>query len=222
MARMTPERRAFIEQLADEILAHYPRGRLTVAVDGPDGAGKRDFADDLSRELEKGGHATFRASIDGFHRPSSFRYRKGRFSAEGCYEDSYDYSVLRRVLLEPFRMGGATAFVAKAFDYIRDAQVQPKWLTGPPDLYLIVDGVFLNRPELRGNWNYSIWVDADAAVRDERLLAREGVEPGSELARRYSGAQELYERDARPRDAASAIVDNTDPDHPKRIFEDSC
>ena len=45
----------------------------------------------------------------------------------------------------------------------------------------------------------------------ERLLAREGVEPGSELALRYSGAQELYERDARPRDAASAIVDNTDP-----------
>ena len=80
MARMTAERRAFIEQLADEILAHYPRGRLTVAVDGPDGAGKRDFADDLSRELEKGGHQTFRASIDAFHRPSAVRYRKGRSS----------------------------------------------------------------------------------------------------------------------------------------------
>lgn len=222
MARMTPERRAFIDQLADEILAHYPRGRLIVAVDGPDGAGKRDFADDLGRELEKRAHPTFRASIDDFHRPSEFRYRKGRFSPEGCYEDSYNYSVFRRVLIEPFRLAGSTAFVTRAFDYIRDAQIEPKWLTGPPDLYLILDGVFLNRPELRGSWNYTIWVDADAAVRDQRMLARDGVDPGSELSLRYSGAQELYERDAQPRDAASAIVDNTYPDHPKRVFEDSC
>jgi uridine kinase len=222
MARLTPERRAFIEQLAGEVLAHYPRGRLIIAVDGPDGAGKREFADDLARELEKHGHPAFRASIDAFHRPSEYRYRKGRFSPEGCYEDSYNYSVLRRVLLEPFRMGGSTAFVAEAFDYVRDVQIEPKWLTGPPDLYLIIDGVFLNRPELRGSWNFTIWVDADAAVRAQRLLVREGVEPGSELALRYTGAQELYERDARARDAAAAIVDNTDPDHPKRIFEDSC
>lgn len=222
MARLTPERRAFIEQLAGEILAHYPRGRLIIAVDGPDAAGKTIFADDLARELEKHGHAAFRASIDGFHRPSEFRYRKGRFSPEGCYEDSYDYSVLRRVLLEPFRMGGSTAFVTEAFDYVRDVQVEPKWLTGPPDLYLILDGVFLNRPELRGSWNFTVWVDADAAVRAERMLLRDEIEPDSERALRYSGAQELYERDARPRDAASAIVDNTDPDRPVRIFEDSC
>src|SRR5688572_19102989 len=134
MARLTPERRAFIEQLSGEILAPYPRGRLIVAVDGPDGAGKTTFADDLAHELERRGHATVRASIDGFHRPSSFRYRKGRFSPEGCYEDSYDYWVLRRVLREPFRLGGSTAFVTAAFDYVRDVQVEPKWLTGPPDL----------------------------------------------------------------------------------------
>jgi uridine kinase len=222
MPRLTPERRAVIEQLVGEILSHYPRGRLTVAVDGPEAAGKTIFADDLAREFERTGHATFRASIDGFHRPSAFRYRQGRFSPQGCYDDSYDYSVLRRVLLEPFRLGGSTAFVTEAFDYVRDVQVEPKWQTGPPDIYLIVDGVFLNRPELRGSWNYTIWIDADDEVRAARVLERDGMEPESEDRARHEGAQQLYERDARPRDAASAIIDNTDPDRPKRIFEDSC
>ena len=111
MARMSPERRALIEQLVGEILSHYPRGRLTVAVDGPEAAGKTTFADDLAREFERTGHAAARASVDGFHRPAEFRYRQGRFSPEGCYEDSYDYSVFRRVLLEPFRQAGSTAFV---------------------------------------------------------------------------------------------------------------
>jgi uridine kinase len=222
MARLTPERRAVIEQLVGEILSHYPRGRLTVAVDGPEAAGKTTFADDLAAEFEKRAHPAVRASMDDFHRRSEHRYRAGRFSPEGCYRDSSNYSVFRRVLIEPFRLAGSTAFVTAAFDYVRDVQIEPKWLTGPPDLYLIVDGVFLNRPELAGTWNYSIWVDADDVVRSERLLARDDIAPGSPMSERHEGAQALYEAEAHPREAASAIIDNTVPDAPQRVFADSC
>jgi uridine kinase len=222
--RIPAERRALLETLAAEYAQHYARGRTILAVDGFDGAGKTVFADDLAQALRRAGHEVFRASVDDFHRPRELRYRRGRHSAEGYYRDSFDYSVLRRVLVEPFRMAGSTGFVTAAFDLRRDAPIEPVWLTGPPDAVLVVDGVFLHRPELRGLWNWSIWLDADAGIRAERMAVRDGSVPetGSPLAERYDEGQRLYVADASPREAASVIVDNTDADRPHRVFDDRC
>lgn len=206
MPAMTLERRELLDALADEFLSNYRRGRTIIAVDGFTGTSR--FADDLATRLGRGSHAVFRASIDGFHRPRADRYLRGSHSPLGYYEDSYDYDLFRRVLVEPFRMGGSTGFVTVAYDVRRDAQVEMDWKTGPQDATLIVDGVFLNRPELRGLWNWSIWLDAPAPV--------EGVAP------RYRGGQALYLAQADPRAVASVIVDDTDPDRPLRSFADSC
>ena len=218
MASFVPQKKDVVAELAAEILHNYERGRAIVAVDGLDGAGKTRFADDLAESLRKTGHAVFRASIDGFHRPRADRYLRGKDSPEGFYRDSYDYSVLRRVLVEPFRLGGSTAFVSAAFDHERDAQVEPKWLTGPADAILVIDGIFLNRSELRGLWNYSIWLDVPAKVADARLVERDGR---AAVGYRYTGGQALYVAEASPRTAATAIIDNTDYDHPRRVFADS-
>lgn len=217
--RWAPEKADVLAALADEVLHNYGHGRSIVAVDGADGAGKTHFADDLAAMLEKKGHAVFRASIDGFHRPRAERHLAGKDSPEGFYRDSFDYSTFRRVLIEPFRLGEGAAFVTAAFDHRRDATVPAKWRTGPRDAILIVDGIFLNRPELRGLWNYSIWLDVPDAVREQRLLARDG--PGG-VGPRYSGGMALYLAEAKPRAAASAIIDNADFDHPRRVFADSC
>ncbi|CAN5202101.1 uridine kinase [soil metagenome] len=221
MARWAPQRRDVLEATADELLHNYGRGRVMVAVDGPSGAGKTTFADDLAEALRKKGHDAFRASIDDFLNPRATRYAQGRDSAKGRYDDAYNYSVFRRVLAEPFRMNGSTGFVLAAFDEDRDADIESRWVTGPADAILLVDGSYLLRPELRGIWNTSIWLDADAAVRDDRLLERDGIEPASERSQRYAGAYKLYKK-TKPRDSAAIIVDNTDPEHPRRIFTDSC
>jgi uridine kinase len=221
MTRWSPSRRAVLDSLADELLHNYGRGRTVVAIDGPTASGKSTFADDLAVALRKKGHEVFRASIDDFLKPRALRYARGRDSPQGRYEDAYDYSVLRRVLIEPFAMNGSTGFVTAAWDEDRDRQVEPKWLTGPVDAMLIVDGSYLNRPELRGLWNASVWLEADAAVRSQRMLDRDGIAPDSARAERYEGAQRLYEK-TKPREAATSIIDNTDPDAPRRIFADSC
>lgn len=223
MARWAPERRDTIHALADELLQHYPRGRIVVGVDGADGAGTAAFADDLATELRTMGHDVFRASMDDFHQPRVLRYAKGRDSAQGFYENSYDYATFRRVLLGPFRLAGSTGFQTEFFDLKRDVPFESRWQTGPADAILIVDGVFLLRPELKGIWNFTVWLDAPFEVRRERIV-RDGSHPesGTPLDQRYLGGQELYEREASPRTAASAIVDNTDYDHPRRVFADSC
>jgi uridine kinase len=218
MPAMTLARRELLDALSDEFLANYSRGRTVIAVDGVDGAGKTRFADDLAVRLGRGAHPVFRASMDGFHRPRADRYLRGKDSPVGYYEDSYDYDLFRRVLVEPFRMGGSAGFVTAAYDVRRDAQVEMDWKTGPQDATLIVDGVFLNRPELRGLWNWSIWLEVPSEVADARLTSRDG----RGLDPRYRGGQALYLAQADPRAVASVIVDNRDPDHPVRAFADSC
>jgi hypothetical protein len=63
---------------------------------------------------------------------------------------------------------------------------------------LLVAGKRLQVPELAGKWRYAIWVEADD-------------EAGSE-----------YIRQVKPRVKANAIIDNRDPEHPRRVFADSC
>ncbi|MEO6532439.1 MAG: uridine kinase [Pseudolysinimonas sp.] len=224
MARWAPERRDTLHALAEELLQNYSHGRVVVGVDGADGAGKTVFADDFASELRSLGHQVFRASMDDFHQPRALRYAKGRDSAEGFYADSFNYSAFRRVLLGPFRMAGSTGFQVKFFDLRRDVAFDADWATGPADAILIVDGLFLQRPELAGIWNFVVWLDAPDEVRRQRMIARDGSHPEFDEPRgqRYLGAQELYQREVSPGAAASAIIDNTDHDHPRRVFADSC
>lgn len=220
--QIPPERRELLEQLRDEFLHNYGRGRRILAIDGPDGAGKTRLADDLALAFSRIQVDVFRASIDDFHAPRDVRHARGRLSPEGYYDDAFDYSLLRRVLVEPFRMGGSAGFQLAAFDLALDAPREAEWATAGPDAVLIVDGVFLQRPGLSGSWNSAIWVDAEPEVRAERLRDRDGIEPGSELADRYALAQRRYVRDVHPNARAAAIVDLTDPERPVRRYADYC
>jgi uridine kinase len=224
MALQVLNRSEVIAALSDEILHNYGKGRAIVAVDGLDGAGKTVFADALAAQLGIGHRAVFRASIDDFHWPRARRYARGRDSAEGFYLDSYDYETFKRVLVGPFRTGWIGSFVLRAFDLGRDVPFEPVWSSGPKDAILVVDGIFLNRPELRGLWNFSIWLDVDPGIAAARVTARDAEDFEHELANpeRYSGGQKIYLDEVIPREAATAIIDNNDFDHPKRLFADSC
>jgi uridine kinase len=210
-------------ELRDEARRRYRAGRVIIAVDGRDGAGKTTFADGLAEVFAETGAAVFRASIDGFHRPRADRYRRGRSSPEGFYRDSYDYATFRRVLIDPFREGrqtaGAAGFQLAAFDLVRDRPVESQWVTAPLDAVLIVDGIFLHRPELRDVWDWSAWLEVPVEVAYSRMATRDGGDPDPDAPSntRYRAGHDLYVREAQPRVAASAVIDNTDPAHPRRL-----
>ncbi len=151
--RWAPAKKDTLRALATEILHNYSRGRAFVAVDGPAGAGQSAFADDLAAALVEAGHAAFRASVADFGRPRG----EGGAVADG-EPAPVDGAILRRVLVEPFRLGGSTAWVPAAFDSASQREVEPRWVTGPDDALLVVDGEALGRPELAGLWNYTVWV----------------------------------------------------------------
>jgi uridine kinase len=192
------------DALVREIAHNYARGRRIVAVDGVEHTAL--LADELAAAFERSGTDAVRASLDGFQQPRAQRDRLGRDSAEGRYHDRYDLSTLRRVLIEPFLFGGSAGFQTAAFDAARDAPLESRWLTAPADAVLVLDGPFLQRPGLRGQFVFTVYLDS----------RQEG------LADDLRQADAFYQAEAGPRFGASAIVDVTDPTHPRRTFADSC
>ena len=166
------------------------RDRVTVAVDGPDAAGKTTLADALAHHLSR--HVV-RASIDAFLLPADTRYARGPLSPEGCYRDSYDYDRFRREVLDPFAGGGAPAV-------------------------LVVDGVFLLRPGLKERWTLSVHLDVSPAETLRRARVRDADLLGDELERRYAErylpAQELYRAESDPLTTADVVIGYDDPTHP--------
>ena len=97
-------RRRLLDDIAARILHISRPGVVLVAVDGVDGAGKSTFADELARVLRGSARTVIRASVDSFHHPRAIRYRQGRDSPQGFFEDSYDYASLRTLPRSEGRM----------------------------------------------------------------------------------------------------------------------
>ena len=81
---------------------------------------------------------------------------------------------------------------------------------------LLVDGVFLQRPELADAWDLVVWLDVPDEVRIARMAARDGTvadvtEPDQQ---RYLDAQRVYRNTCDPVASADVVVDNADWAHP--------
>lgn len=210
------ERRDLIHHLASSIAALDRSQRTRVAIDGVDAAGKTTLADELAPAIEALGRPVIRASVDGFHNPAAVRRRRGPSPAEGYYRDSFDYEALIGELLEPLGPGGSGVFRRAVFDFRLDQTVESSPERAPEDAVLLLDGVFLLRPELRGYFELSIFlrVDFEVAVaraeeRDQPLLG--SVEKVRQRYRkRYVPGQRLYLAEAAPESRASVLVDNND------------
>lgn len=190
--------------------------RVLVGVDGPDAAGKTTFADALAGRL---GGTVVRASVDDFHRPRALRLQRGELSPEGCYRDTFDYPALVGGLLAPFH-SGADRVLTGVFDYRADEPLEVSEAGVPAAAVLVVDGVFLLRPELRDWWTVSVHLQVPEEVSIRRGEVRdldvfgstEGVR--QRYLAKYLPAQVLYRAEADPERTADVVLDNTDPEEP--------
>ncbi len=219
-------RQTMLDQLADRILAQRVGHPLRVAIDGIDASGKTTLADELAETVRARGRPVIRASVDGFHRPRADRYRRGADSPEGYYYDAFDYAALRQVLLEPLGPQGSRWYRRAVFDLASDQPLVSEYELAPEDAIVLVDGVFLLRPELNALWDYRIFVETPFAVALQRALAHDHPlfgTPDAVEARyrcRYIPGQRLYFETARLREAAQALVNNADPSQPEVMFRD--
>jgi uridine kinase len=167
-----------------------------IGIDGVDGAGKTRLAEELAQELTARGRPCVRVSLDFFERPPAERYARGELSSEGYYLDAFDLEGLRTHVL-----GIGT----------------------PPEGVLVVDGVFLQRPELVDLWDATVWVEADPELAARRGAERNLVwfdsldETHERYRVRYLPAQRRYIAAQRPHERATFVLRNTDLTEPELV-----
>jgi uridine kinase len=187
---------------------------VRVAVDGRTASGKTTLADELAAAIRRVGKTVIRASVDGFHRPSEERHRRGRLSPDGYFEDARDLDAIRNLLLEPLGPNGDRRYVTQTFDLERDQAVVPTVQRAEEGSILIVDGTFLQRPELRSAWDFVIFLDVPEHEARRRGINRDAAAMGGQASaselytRRYGPAFSRYESECNPAERADVVVDN--------------
>jgi len=205
-------RHTVISAVAGTVDALRLRHPTRVGIDGVDGAGKTVFGDELASALRRLGRHVIRAGIDSFHNPRAVRHRLGRQSPDGYFRDSFDYELVRRVLLDPLSPGGSGRYRPAAFDHRSDRAVDVAEQRAPAGAILVFDGIFLHRPELAGHWDYSVFLRVGFDVSVPRCARRDATspDPHAESNRRYVDGQRLYLDQCRPERRATVVIDNED------------
>ncbi|EFC83244.1 uridine kinase [Parafrankia sp. EUN1f] len=209
-----------VSSLADLLLGTCPDRVLRVAIDGPDAAGKTTLADELAGILTDRGRPVIRASVDGFHQPQTTRRRRGSLSPQGYFLDAFDYTALRRHLLDPLSPAGDRRYRTAAFDHLHDSPLDSPAREAPSDAVLIVDGVFLLRDQLRSCWDLTVFLQISPAESLRRALQRDVALFGSPATvreryeARYLPGQQLYQASAAPREHAHGLIDHELPEAP--------
>lgn len=213
-------RRELISEVANTIIdlqLHHP---IRVAISGITASGKTTFANELAEELRRRKREVVRTSIDNFHNPRAIRYRQGKDSAIGYYEDAHDYQAFKEKLLIPLGENGDRQYQTVSLDLEKDAYVNPEQLLATDDTIFIVDGTFLFKKELIHLFDYKIFVQTDFELARKRGAKRETIAFGSYesaeamFINRYHAASSLYLKEHNPQDNADIVINNNDVGSP--------
>ena len=218
------ERAELLRKLAEALAEQDVGHPLRVGVDGVCGSGKTTFAGALVEQLAATGRQVIRLESEGFHHVRATRYRQGKESPRGYYEDAFDFESLRLLALEPLGPGGSLRYAWHVHDLETD-EVLPKRADAAQDAIVVFDATFIQRDRLRESWDEVIFLDVPRNRAVDRGVARDTERMGGEQAARdayearYMAACDIYLAEQAPRTKASIVVDNEDPLLPRLATE---
>lgn len=202
-------------------------GRMIVAFDGIDAAGKTCFATDFLNSLLEDNLNVVLVSVDNFHNPKKIRYEKGVNSAEGFYLDSYNYQALIEKTILPFK-NYEDKICVQSFNLANDCE-EFSFVEIEGNTILILEGIFLQRKELRHLLDFTIFLEVSFDTALKRNIARAMTsnlelninEIVEKYNARYMQGQQLYFNSDRPEAAAEVIIDNNNYELPiiKKYFK---
>jgi uridine kinase len=208
----TAGRTTVLNRLAGMITGIERPHPVRVGVDGFSAAGKSTLADELAAAVVDHGRTCLRADLDDFKRPRAERPP----GPAGFYHGAFDLDAIRTLLLSPLGPGGDRHIRLKFFDQQNQAPFPAEVQSVPADAIVIADGAYLLRPELRGFWDFRIFVEIDFGLVLARGAARDSARMDSAQAaaehyrRYYIAAERMYDAEVDPRSHADVIVDNRD------------
>jgi uridine kinase len=212
-------RNDIVEELSDIITGHHRvAGRpFIVGITGVDTAGKTQMSRELARVLEKE-HKVQVIHVDHFHNEKSFRYNPELSEPEQYYRNSINFQRLVDEILDPLHKLGSINKTLVHLDLPTDTWTLQCSYVVTTDTIVIVEGVFLFRPEIQSYIDFFVYLHVPEAVIMERAHLRDVPRQGEDVLRKYERkylpAQRDYIRKYRPYEHADVVVDNSDWQNP--------
>lgn len=178
-----------------------------IGIDGLGGSGKTTFSKILQQRLD---HAKL-FHLDDFIYPKSIRYDQNVSEQEAYYNKQWRYEYLVESILKPLKNGlpinGLIEFYNKEND-----DYEKKQVTVPTGGTIIVEGVFLQREQLREYFDTVIFIDLDKDDRLELVLGRDHyIGTNDEIMKkyecRYFPAENRYLKEYDPVRLADRVLD---------------
>jgi uridine kinase len=136
---------------------------LLLAIDGHSAAGKSTLAQAVCDALPN----SCLVRTDDFYRPMDQAVRFALIPAEG-YEHYYDWQRLKQEVLEPLSVGKPARF--QTYDWSSNQLGASKTLE--PTDFVVVEGCYMARPELRNFFAVIALVETPLAERESRQSKR--------------------------------------------------
>ena len=182
---------------------HQGTRPLVVAIDGLSGSGKTTLVSSLADET------TYVFHIDDYIVERTKRYDTGEEEAYEYYALQWDVASIRQVLFEPLSQG-VTNLNLPYYDKENDCIV-PRHVNLDGYSCVLIEGVFLQRPEWQGFVDSVVYLDCPRSIRYDRVLKRDAYIGDLEARRqkyerRYWPAERAYETTIQPKRRATICM----------------
>ncbi|WP_346892888.1 adenylyl-sulfate kinase [Clostridium sp. UBA871] len=143
-----------------------------IGIDGLGGAGKSTIVNSLKVQLQKEKYHTYMLHIDDFIHRKHIRYDESKEEWDCYYNIQWRYDYLVKEILSPVKRGDGIYKLIELYDKENDGYIKQQVLIERGTV-LLLEGIFLQRKEIRRYLDFIIYLDVPQEVRLKCIHFRE-------------------------------------------------
>ncbi|MBU8880422.1 uridine kinase [Bacillus sp. FJAT-29790] len=199
-----------INEIQKLIKADCKNRSFILGIDGLGGAGKTTYVQSVLDIFEKKGINAVVLHMDDFIQPEKIRYDSAKEEWYCYYYLQWRYDYFISEILTPIHLGKEIQKEIELYDKTTDTY-KKHYIEISRDTVVIIEGIFLQRPELSPYFDYVIFIDLPKEERLNRVIKRDTYIGGNQAIQekyeqRYFPAEEKYMTDCSPAKRANYII----------------